>query len=184
MRKNHYSYYDTSRFMMPRSAAARCVRLSIAAIVLAVLGLGAASAAWPTPRPDALKAALSRNFCGTFQWHGDTDVQDVFIHLGDIWADGDSRIVALGKGRYVTPSGTTYIDVRWLIDPASNRLEMWELNPSKPGFTIDGSHVGTIVDDLTAVEATWTTQGTGAQGTLLLQACSSATSDLQERSKS
>jgi hypothetical protein len=159
-------------------------RVMIAAFLLSFLSLGWPDAAWPTPHPESLKAGLSRNFCGTFQWNGDTGLQDVYIHLGDIWLEDDSRIVALGKGRYITPAQTTYIDVRWLIDLDSNRLEMWELNPSQPGFTIDGSHVGTIVDDLTTVEATWTTQGTGAQGTLLLHTCSSATSAVQDRSKS
>lgn len=156
----------------------------IAAFLLAFLSLGWPDAVRSTPREESLKAGLSRDFCGTFQWNGAIEVQDIYIHLDDIWVEADSRIVALGKGRYVTPVQTTYIDVRWLIDLESNRLEMWELNPSQPGFTIDGSHVGTIVDDLTSVEATWTTQGTGAQGTLLLYACSSATSAVQDRSKS
>jgi hypothetical protein len=159
--------------MMRRPASASQM---IALFLLAVLSLDWPDAAWSTPRPESLKAGLSRNFCGTFQWNGDTGLQDVYVHLGDIWVEDEGRIVALGKGRYITPGQTTYIDVRWLIDLDSNRLEMWELNPSQPGFTIDGSHVGTIVDDLTRVEATWTTQGTGAQGTLLLHACSSATS--------
>jgi hypothetical protein len=49
---------------------------------------------------------------------------------------------------------------------------MWERNPvgSSWSFVTDGSHVGTITPDLRTIEATWTTNGSGQRGKLLLAA--------------
>jgi hypothetical protein len=152
------------------------VRKLGAAVCLLLLGLAAPAAAETAPEPGATNAALSHEFCGTFRWQGEAGVQDVFVKLADIEAGADGRIAASGKGRYVTSGQTTYIDVKWLIDRQSRRFEMWELNPSQPGFTTDGSHVGSITGDLAAIDATWTTNGTGAHGTLTLRACATAVS--------
>jgi hypothetical protein len=128
---------------------------------------------------EAVRAGLPREFCGTFQWDGDAELQEVFVRLSRTQVDKGGRIVAFGKGRYVTDSVTTHIQVKWLIEPQSGRFEMWEENPSQPAFTTDGSHVGAIADRLTSVEARWTTRGSGNQGTLRLHSCSAATSLLQ-----
>jgi hypothetical protein len=138
-----------------------------------------ASGASAETEAERIQADLSHEFCGSFRWQNDRSVQDVVVKLGDFRVDLEGRVAAEGKGRYTTSGQVTDIDVKWLIDPGTKRFEMWELNPNRSVFTTDGSHVGSLDEDLQSVRAVWTTNGTGATGTLTLTACSSATSRLR-----
>ncbi len=129
--------------------------------------------AWPTNGRTAFESAemrpkLCRQFHGTFKWNGSASVQNVFIFLNNVFMDNNGKFIALGKGKYLTNAEITDIDVKWLIDPQNRRFEMWESNPTKANFVIDGSHIGFISDDLKSISATWTTQSTKDQGILLL----------------
>jgi hypothetical protein len=147
--------------------------------LLFTAALFCAAGASAEPEAERITANLSHEFCGSFRWQNDRSAQDVVVKLGDFHVDQEGRVAAEGKGRYTTPAQVTDIDVKWLIDPGTRRFEMWELNPNRSAFTIDGSHIGSLDEDLQSVRAVWTTNGTGALGTLTLAACSSATSRLR-----
>ena len=121
---------------------------------------------------DVLDAPLPRQFAGTFAWDSGSDIQRLTITLEKVEAEG-GRVTAQGRGRYVVGDKPTDITVTWSIDAATLRFEMWERAPqARPGdsFVTDGSHVGTISQDLKLVTATWTTRGSGQRGTLQLEA--------------
>jgi hypothetical protein len=151
---------------------------TLGAHVLFVVAAMGASGAHAESEAERIRSHMSRDFCGSFQWQGDPTVQNVAVSLGGFRIDEEGRVVAEGKGRYTTDGQITDIDVKWLIDPRTKRFEMWELNPSQLGFTTDGSHVGSLDDDLRSLSAVWTTSGSEAQGTLSLSVCSNATSAL------
>ena len=51
------------------------------------------------------------------------------------------------------------------------QFQMWEMNPKgNAEFTIDGSHIGTISNDLKTINAVWTTAIPEYKGTLKLKA--------------
>ncbi|MDP6584934.1 MAG: hypothetical protein QF535_09775, partial [Anaerolineales bacterium] len=57
------------------------------------------------------------------------------------------------------------------ITPSTLCFEMWEMNPTgSVDFVTDGSHVGTISNDLKSIQAVWTTKVSGEQGDLKLKA--------------
>lgn len=123
---------------------------------------------WTVSESENIRSNLCRQLRGSFKWNGSSQIQNVSISLSDIRVDTNNDVLALGKGQYTTNSRVTDIDVKWLIDPKSGRFEMWESNPTRPGFVTEGSHVGSISGDLKSVTAIWTTRGTGEQGTLVL----------------
>lgn len=115
-------------------------------------------------------AKLSKEFSGTFRWDGEASLQHLTVTLRDVAQDLDGLVVARGSGRYDADGRVTAIDVKWWIDPANRRFEMWEANPTASVFETEGSHVGTISSDLRTVSATWTTRSSGRKGILFLEA--------------
>lgn len=85
--------------------------------------------------------------------------------------DSDGNVVAMGTGEYKTANGDTKIDIKFQISPNLLRFEMWEMNPKgSSNFITDGSHIGTISEDLKTINAVWTTKSTGKHGDLSLKA--------------
>ncbi len=142
-------------------AKLKCSALMLAAVIWS-------NFLWPVSQLEPTQIGLSRNYCGTFQWHGSTLIQRVSISLSSVSAEADGNIFAVGTGRYITAEQITQIDVRWLIDPRSMRFEMWESNPRQGNFVTDGSHIGTVSPRYRSIEAVWTTRTSGLQGTLSL----------------
>jgi len=91
----------------------------------------------------------------------------VSITVSSLSVDPDGNVIAVGVGEYNITQG---IDVRVQITPNTLRFEMWETSPEDTGFTTEGSHVGTISEDLRTINAVWTTTSTGRQGELFLRA--------------
>ena len=96
--------------------------------------------------------------------------QNVSITVSSLSIDSGGDVIAVGVGEYNTTQGKTEIDVRFQITPNTLRFEMWETTPGDTGFTTEGSHVGTISEDLKTINAIWTTTSTGEQGELFLRA--------------
>lgn len=143
-------------------------QLVSALFVLALICLPAAAA-----DPAHVKANLARQYTGTFAWDQGSSIQKVSITLEKTDIEGGSRVIAQGSGIYVTDGKTTHIQVRCAIDAATLRFEMWEQAPQagpSDNFVTDGSHVGTISEDLKLITATWTTRGSGQRGALQLEA--------------
>ena len=60
---------------------------------------------------------------------------------------------------------TYTMQVKGAIDRPSRRITLTESEPSRPEEAItEGIFEGTVSGDLAAIEATWTTEGTGEQG--------------------
>lgn len=144
------------------------MKLLISALLLVALSFARADAA----DVQEVQANLPRQFAGTFAWDSGSDIQRLTITLEKVEAEG-GRVTAQGRGRYVVGDKPTDITVTWSIDAATLRFEMWERAPqAKPSdnFVSDGSHVGTISQDLKLITATWKTRGTEQRGTLQLEA--------------
>ncbi len=120
---------------------------------------------------DSATAPLKKYYEGSFRWNDSDTADRVFIELDHIGTSSNGRITAYGKGVYIftDPDRLTSIEVKWVINPKSLRFEMWEMNAvGEQDFITNGSHVGTISADMDSITATWTTKGTGQQGTLQL----------------
>jgi hypothetical protein len=93
------------------------------------------------------------------------------ISINNILTDLEDNVIAGGNGLYETEDGNTAINIKIKITPSTLRFEMWEMNPTgSDDFVTDGSHVGTISNDLKSIQAVWTTKGSGEQGDLKLKA--------------
>ena len=93
------------------------------------------------------------------------------MSFSKVFSDDNGQVISLGTGIYNTKNGTTQIQVKMVIKPSTYQVEIWELNPDgSPNFVTGGSHIGHISRDLKKIDAVWTTQKTGAQGTLEMAA--------------
>jgi len=118
-----------------------------------------------TPDKLAIRDNLPRHYSGTFNWHGNKSVQYVSIAISKVYIDSENNIIAEGAGKYTENRRDTNIDIIIKISPETLRFEMWEKNPADSGsFVTDGSHVGTISNDLKTIKAVWTTKSNGKQG--------------------
>ena len=81
---------------------------------------------------------------------------------------------ALGCGNYDAAGTVTSIDVKMQITLPGLRVEIWESAPDRASFVTDGSHRGSLSQDLGAIDAQWTTQSTGQHGRLRLRAAPAA----------
>lgn len=108
-------------------------------------------------------------YVGTYRWRGGGPAQQVRFWFERVEARGDGKLVVTGRGVYLPPPNRTNITIRAAIDRRTGRIEIWESNPDQAGFTTDGSHVGTISAGFCAIEAVWTSKGSGSQGDLVLR---------------
>ena len=123
------------------------------------------------PEINKIKENLPVEFTGSFKWYDDTVVQEVSMSFSKVFTDDKGLVISLGKGIYNTKSGRTDIQVKMVIKPSTYQVEIRELNPDgNPDFVTDGAHIGHISQDLKKIEAVWTTEKTGAQGILALEA--------------
>ena len=115
---------------------------------------------------------LPQSYSGSFQWHGNQSMQYVTISINNILTDLEDNVIAEGNGFYEAKGyDNTAINIKIKITPSTLRFEMWEMNPTGSGdYETDGSHVGTISNDLKSIQAVWTTKGSGEQGDLKLKA--------------
>jgi len=114
---------------------------------------------------------LAHAYEGTFNWHGEKSTQRVLITISKLSVDLNGNVVAAATGEYKAAEGVAKIDVKLEISPDSLRFEMWEMDPERGAeFVSEGSHIGTISENLKAIHAVWTTKSTGKQGTLSLKA--------------
>ena len=63
----------------------------------------------------------------------------------------------------------TDIRIRMIVEQRTRSVEIWESDPNSTLFVTDGSHKGTLSEDLQAIAAEWTTEGSGMKGTLRLR---------------
>ena len=140
-------------------------------MILGFLFLSACATNSVSTGGSAVMDNLPRKYHGTFRWKSEQSIQIMSIAISEVFVDLEKNIMATGTGRYDTPDGGTNIDIKIKIVPDSLRFEMWEMDPKGTSdFITDGSHVGTISNDLRTIEAVWTTSGSGQQGDLMLQA--------------
>jgi len=119
--------------------------------------------------PASIKDSLAKTYEGTFKWYGETSTSIVSIKISEVLVASDNSITAVGIGEYKTKEKNTSIDIKIEIKVDSLRFEMWEMNP-KPNqnFVTNGSHVGSISENMENIRAIWTTKSTGKQGSLIL----------------
>src|SRR5215470_8711787 len=119
----------------------------------------------------SIERDLPRNYVGYFRWRGDTARQKVEVRLDIVRRREQQSIEALGCGRYDAAGLITAIGVRMVISEPGLDVEVFESDPAgSPGFTVDGSHVGTLSRDLRGLTAEWTTRASGQKGSLELHA--------------
>jgi hypothetical protein len=145
-------------------------RASVFALV-GFLTFGAASA--QAFEATAIIDDLDRAWTGQFQWNGDDEVQYVSVNLDAPYSGEDGQVFATGEAEYVLGSDVTVVGVEWQIDPVNSTIEIREI-PSKhvdlAAFEADGSYVGRLTADMQSIKAVWTTNSTGEQGSLVLEA--------------
>ena len=152
----------------------RRVRAALALLLL--FALPAVSAAEP-PKPGepAFDERVPRAWCGVFRWEGDAREQHVTIKFERVVARADGALEAEGPGlvRFEdeAPGQAVRFRIRAVIDPATRRIEMFEsIDTPRSDYVTDGSHVGTLSDDLQSFSAAWTTRSTGMRGALRMNA--------------
>ena len=119
----------------------------------------------------SIEQHLPRNYVGYFRWRADSVGQKVEVRLDIVRRREQQWIEALGCGRYDAAGVITPIGVKMVISEPGLKVEVFESDPAgSPGFTVDGSHVGSLSRDLRHLTAEWTTRGTGQKGQLDLHA--------------
>lgn len=126
------------------------------------------------PAPQAPYHPLPWEYDGTYRWTGSAELSDVHIRWEEFHKEGEQSI-AEGAAIYISPwKQKTRIRVRAHIDLETRSIEIWESEPSQPNFVTNGSHKGTLSEDLQQIETTWTTLSNGktpgATGHLSLRA--------------
>ena len=101
-------------------------------------------------------------------------IQNVAIRLKTVRRVDAEHAEALGCGNYDAAGTVTSIDVKMQITLPGLRVEIWESAPDRASFVTDGSHRGSLSQDLGAIDAQWTTQSTGQHGRLRLRAAPAA----------
>jgi hypothetical protein len=122
-----------------------------------------------------LTEKLPRAYFGEFLWDGDKVVQNVVITFESVRALNDRNAEALGCGAYEVGRQVTKIRVRMFVRLSDLQVEILELSPEgSTSFETNGSHRGTLSEDLQRIDAQWTTSASGQRGQLHLRATSSA----------
>jgi hypothetical protein len=143
---------------------------NIAVLSVAITLVSSVVAAQTTDKR-AISQDLPRNYVGDFRWQGDVVSQSVEFRFNIVRALDEHSAEALGCGRYNTLGEITEIKARMLITQPDLSVELFELDPiGSASFVIDGSHVGSLSQDLQEIVAEWTTLATGNKGHLRLHA--------------
>jgi hypothetical protein len=138
----------------------------LAVSVLAVAAYGTAFA-----DETAIEQAVLTDFSGGFQWDDSGEVQRVDMRFVTLTRLDERRFETRGCGRYDASGLITSIRVRMIVDEETHHVEIWEADPiGHTLFETEGSHQGSLDDDLKGIAAVWTTNGTGATGKLRLRA--------------
>jgi hypothetical protein len=157
--------------MMPFRFKNRQSAYFFAAVVLATIACGAASADGPT-----VEKAVLTDFSGSFEWDGSSEVQRVAMRFVAFTRLDEHRIDVRGCGRYDTAGLVTNIRVKMIVDEQTRHVEIWEADPiGSTSFETGGSHKGSLDDDLQGIKAVWTTSASGATGNLRLRTGGSLT---------
>lgn len=143
----------------PFSGFGQCVA------IIAVLTTGVAAA-----QQESLETRLKGNYTGEFRWTGDRIRQVVDMRIVDVNRVSQTRLEAIGCGRYNTNGVITNIRIKMTVEEPSLDVEIWESSPvGAANFVTDGSHKGKLTDSPRLIEATWTTKSTGQKGKLELR---------------
>jgi hypothetical protein len=151
---------------MMRIRSKRRISAYFAAVVLATIACGAASA-----DDAAVEKAVLTDFSGGFEWDGSSETQRVDMRFVAFTRLDEHRIDVRGCGRYDAAGLVTSIRVKMIVDEQSGHVEIWEADPiGQTPFETAGSHKGSLDDDLQGITAVWTTSASGASGKLHLRA--------------
>ena len=122
---------------------------------------------------DKFIQSLPRNYSGYFQWNDSNEKDEVFINFKHFNKLSPNAIEVLGEGQYENRDNwdtPNKIKIRGIINPASLEIELWESNPVRVDWIINGSHRGHLSSNFQFISATWTTNTTGDMGHLKLTA--------------
>ncbi len=151
--------------MMSFRSKSRISAHLFAAIVLVTIACGAAVA-----DDAAIENAVLTDFSGGFEWDGNSEVQRVDMRFVAFTRLGGHRIDVRGCGRYDTAGLVTNIRVKMILDEQTRHVEIWEADPiGSTSFETNGSHKGSLDNDLNGIKAVWTTGASGATGKLRLR---------------
>jgi hypothetical protein len=124
---------------------------------------------------EAITDKLPHAYVGEFQWDGDQIVQNVVMTFESVHALDDQNAEAVGCGAYETNRRVTMIRIRMFVRLSDLQVEIFELAPEgNASFETDGSHRGTVSEDLQRIDTQWTTRSSGQRGQLHLRAAPSA----------
>ena len=117
----------------------------------------------------------SSNLCieylGTFIWdEPNPDIQKLRIRFSNISYGSKGQVSASGTVYYNIDGKLSSSEAKVEIDRNTLRFEMWEKSDNNPDFVSDGSHLGKITADFSAINAVWTTKSNGETGKLKLKA--------------
>ena len=157
----------------PFSGFGQCVAI----IAVAVLTTGVAAA-----QQESLETRLKGNYTGEFRWNGDRIRQVVDMRIVDVNRVSQTRLEAIGCGRYIANGVITNIRIKMAVEEPSLDVEIWVSSPvGDPKFVTDGSHKGRLTEFPRRIEATWTTKRTGQQGKLAVSEGGNLGCDAQMR---
>lgn len=145
-----------------------------AALALLLLGgvmAGAVMPARAASTADFVKT-FPRGWCGVYMWRGSTLRQQFSVVFTKLRTLPGGHVEATGNGLIGIPGRRYPIKVRATIEPATLRIELWEIRdvPDTVDFTTDGSHIGRLSADKQHIRAVWTQNKTGLKGDLALNA--------------
>jgi hypothetical protein len=113
---------------------------------------------------------LPRAYSGTLEWVDNNFVEYTSIDIENVWRDPENENGLIAEGTVTYKNNikdATKFDVKIEIIPDTLRFEMREKHLE--GYA-GGSYVGKISRDLKTINAVWTTESSGRQGKLLLEA--------------
>jgi hypothetical protein len=148
-----------------------CLKSRISGCFFAAIALTIIACADAHADDTAIENAVLTDFSGDFEWDGSSQLQRVDMRFVAFTRLDEHRIDVRGCGRYDTAGLVTNIRVKMIVDEQTRHVEIWEADPiGHTPFEIDGSHRGSLDDDLQGVKAIWTTSASGAAGKLVLRA--------------
>jgi hypothetical protein len=115
---------------------------------------------------------IARNWCGTFRWRGESDVQKMGILLKELKNIGGGRIEGRGMGLTRSGGRRFKVTVVFTFNKDTSRFTYRESRPIPDSldFTTDGVAVGKISANLRSISAVWTQNKTSDTGDLVLKA--------------
>jgi hypothetical protein len=118
---------------------------------------------------DENRFVLPHVYRGTYAWRGSPDDDSqVTLTIQTVRLDPDGDILFDGTITYL--GGLYQMRLSARLKPATLVITMTESQANRADAVTDGSHLGTISKDLSAITTVWTTESTGTQGDLRLNA--------------